>query len=151
MKLWGKVMSGFLLVMAAMFVVVTFIVPPETRLIMATTAVLLLAAGLFGVPALVRFFISFTVDEELLANGAVASATITAVKPTRWRYNRYYPIVNFCLNVELDGAAYPVEIRQAIDPELLAKLAPGGNVRVRIDRLDRSRVAIDTREPIRGI
>ena len=151
MKLWGKVVSGFLLVMAAMFVVVTFIAPPETRLIMATTAILLLAAGLFGVPALVKFFISSTVDEELLANGAVASATITAVKPTRWRYNRYYPIVDFSLNVELDGAAYPVVIRQAIDPELFAKLAPSAIVSVRVDRSDRSKVAIDTREPIRGV
>ena len=151
MKLWGKVMRGFLLVMAAMFVVVTFIVPPETRLIMAVTAILLFAAGLWGVPALVKFFMSLTGDEELLANGIVASAAITTASPTGWRYNRYYPIVKFRLNVEPDGAAYSVDIKQAVDPELLAKLAPGAVVGVRVDRADPNRVLIDTREPIRGI
>jgi len=101
------------------------------------------------VPALVKFFISFTMDEELLANGAAANATITAVTPTRWCYNRYNPILRFRLNVVLDGAAYPVEIKQAIRPDLCATLAPGSNVRVRVDRSDRSKVVIDTREPIR--
>jgi hypothetical protein len=148
MKLWGRVVGGFLLAMAAMFVVVTFVVPSETRLVMAATAVLLAAAGLFGVPALVKFFTSFTVDEELLANGAVARATITAVTPTGWRYNRYYPILKFRLDVELDGAVYPVEIKQATAPELCATLVSGANVCVRVDRSDRSKVVIDTRETI---
>ena len=146
MKLWGRVMSGFMLVMAAVFAVVTFLVPADVRLVMATTAILLMAAGLFGVPALVKFFASFTGDEETLANGAPAYATITAVAPTGWRYNRYYPIVKFRLNVELDGAAYPVEIKQAINPDLCSTLAPGCSVRVRVDRSDRSKVVIDTRE-----
>ena len=72
MKLWEKVMSGFLFAMAVAFFGVTFIAPPELQLIMATTAVFLIAAGLLGVPALVRLFISFTGDEELLADGAAA-------------------------------------------------------------------------------
>ena len=148
MKLWGRVMSGFLLVMAAMFAVITFIVPADVRLIIGTTAFLLLAAGVFGVPALVRLFISLTVDQDLLANGTAANATITAVTPTGWRYNRRYPIIKLRLNVELNGAVYPVEIQQAIDPDLCARLVSGGNVRVRVDRSDRSKVVIDTREPV---
>jgi hypothetical protein len=147
MKLWGKLMSGFLLTMAAAFAVLTVIVP-EARLALAATAVLLAAAGFFGVPALVRLFSSFTGDEDVLANGEAATATITSLSPTGWRYNRYYPIVRFGLSVEAGGERYEAEIRQAIDPEMLAKLAPGVRVGVRVDRSDRSRVVIDTRVPV---
>ena len=147
MKLWGKVVSGMMLVMAAVFAVVAVIVP-EARSASITAVILLLAAALFGVPALVRFFMSFTGDEEVLENGTGGSATITSLKPTRWRYNRYYPIVRFGLSVNC-GAVYPVEIRQAVDPDLLVQLAPGVVVSVRVDQLNRKRVIIDWREPIR--
>ena len=40
----------------------------------------------------------------------------------------HYPIVRFSLNVEASGAAYPVELKQAVDPELIDRLAPGVTV-----------------------
>jgi hypothetical protein len=91
----------------------------------------LTVVALFGVPGLVKVFSSFTGDEEILANGVTGSATITSLKPTGWRYNRQYPIVKFNLNVDAGGAAYPVGIKQAVDPELLRRLAPGVVVTVR--------------------
>lgn len=149
MKLWGRVMSGFMLLMAVTFGVVAAI-GPEKRMIMAATALLLAAAGIFGVPALVAAFTSFTGDEDVLASGVEAQATIVSLKPTGWRYNRYYPIVRFCLDVQSEGGACAVEVRQAIDPNLLPRLAAGTRVRVRVDRSDRSKVVIDTRAPIGG-
>ena len=148
MKLWGKVVSGMMLVMAAVFAVVAVIVP-EARSASIIAVILLLAAALFGVPALVRFFMSFTGDEDVLQNGTQGVATITYLKPTRWRYNRYYPIVSFGLSVNC-GAVYPVDIKQAVDPELLAQLAPGVVVSVRVDHLNRKNVVIDWRQPIRN-
>ena len=89
-----------------------------------------------------------TGDEEVLETGTSGAATITSVQSTRWRYNRTYPVVRFGLRVEASGV-YPVEIKQAVDPETLARLVPGMVVSVRADRLDRKKVVIDWREPVR--
>lgn len=149
MKLWGKVVSAFLFVMAAMFVGMAVVVPDQ-REVSVSTAVLLAMGALFGVPALVRLFMSFTGNEDVLKNGVMASATIMSLSPTGWRYNRYYPIVRFKLNVEQGGMIYLVEIKQAIEPELLEQLALGVVMGVRVDQSDRKQVVIDTRQPIRA-
>ncbi|MEX0805428.1 MAG: DUF3592 domain-containing protein [Candidatus Binatia bacterium] len=149
MRLWGKVVRVMLLVMAAVFAVVA-IVAPQARSESLVVAVLSIVGAFFGVPAVVRFFMSFTGDEEVLANGVAGAATITSLKPTGWRYNRYYPIVRFGLSVEAGGAAYPVEVKQAVDPELLDRLVPGVVVTVRVDRENHKKVVIDWREPIRA-
>lgn len=149
MKLWGKVVSAFLLAMAAMFAGVAVVVPDQ-REVSASTAVLLATGGLFGVPTLVRLFMSFTGDEDVLRNGVSATATILSLAPTGWRYNRYYPIVRFKLSVEHGGMIYTVEIKQAIEPELFEQLAPGVVMGVRVDQSDRKKVVIDTRQPIRA-
>ncbi|MEX2164248.1 MAG: DUF3592 domain-containing protein [Sulfuricaulis sp.] len=147
MKLWGKVASGIALVMAAAMVVIAVVVPEAQWESLAAAAILFVIA-LFGVPALVRLFSSFTGDEEVLVNGMPGSATITALKPTRWRYNRYYPIVRFALSVEARGMAYTVEIKQAVDPELLQRLVPGTMLKVRVDRENHKKVVIDWRGEI---
>jgi hypothetical protein len=145
--MWGKVVRGMMLVIAAVFAAIAAVVP-EARSASMTAVILLLAAALFGVPALVRLFMSFTANEDVLENGTQGVATITSLKPTRWRYNRYYPIVRFGLSVNC-GAVYPVEIRQTVDPNLLSQLAPGVVVGVRVDQSDRKKVVIDWRQPIR--
>ena len=145
MRLWGKVASAALLLIAAVFVVIA-IVQPQERAKFATVAILLAAAALFGVPAFIRWFMSFTGDEDILANGIPGSATITTLEPTGWHFNRYYPIVRLGLRVEAGGAAYPVEIKQIVDPELLERLASGDVVGVRVDRQNHKKVVIDWRE-----
>jgi hypothetical protein len=147
MRFWGKVVSGIMLVMAAVLAVVAMVVP-EARWASGVAAAVVSVVALFGVPAIVRFFSSFTRDEEVLANGFVGSAIIVSLKPTGWHYNRYYPIVKFDLSVEARGAVYPVEVTQAVDPELLQRLSPGDVVAVRVDREKRTKVVIDWREPV---
>ncbi len=149
MKLWGKVASGIMYVIAAIFLIVAVVVPEARRESIAVAAISI-AVALFGIPALVKVFSSFTGDEDILTNGVLGSATITSLEPTGWRYNRQYPIVKFNLNVDAGGAAYQVEIKQAVDPELLERLASGVVVVVRVDRQDHKRVVIDWREPSRG-
>ena len=149
MRLWGKVASGMMFFIAAIFLIVAVVVPEARRESIAVAAISI-AVALFGVPVLVRLFSSFTGDEEILTNGVVGSATITSLEPTGWRFNRYYPIVRFGLSVEAGGAAYPVEIKQAVDPELLERLASGVVVGVRVDRQDHKKVVIDWREPSRA-
>jgi hypothetical protein len=149
MRLWGKVASGMMFFIAAIFLIVAVVVPEARRESIAVAAISI-AVALFGVPVLVRFFSSFTGDEQILANGILGSATITTLEPTGWRFNRYYPIVRFGLSVEAGSAAYPVEIKQAVDPELLERLASGVVVGVRVDRQDHKKVVIDWREPIRA-
>jgi hypothetical protein len=150
MRLWGKVVRVMLLVTAAAFAVVA-IVMPEARREAFGAVILLIVVALFVVPVVIRFFMSFTGDGEVLADGVAGTATITSLKPTGWRYNRANPIVNFSLRAEAGGAAYPVEIKQAVDPELLDRLAPGIIVAVRVDRENHKKVVIDWGEPIRAI
>jgi hypothetical protein len=138
-----------LLVMVVAFALAAIFVP-ENRWEAALAAVLAFVVALVGVPALVRFFSSFTGDEEVLADGIPGSATITSLEPTGWRFNRYYPIIRFGLSVEASGAAYPVELKQTVDPELLDRLAPGVIVAVRVDRENYKKVVIDWQEPIRA-
>lgn len=145
MKLWGKVVSGMMLFMAAIFAAVAIFVP-EARRESAIAAVILITAALLGIPALLRLFMSLTGDEAIIANGVLGSATITSLKPTAWRYNRQYPITRFHLKVEAGGASYPVEIKQAVDPELLQRLVPGMVVKVRVHRENHKKVVIDLAE-----
>jgi Protein of unknown function (DUF3592) len=147
MRLWGKVARSMLLVMVVAFALAAIFVP-ENRWEAALAAVLAFVVALVGVPALVRFFSSFTGDEEVLADGIPGSATITSLAPTRWHFNDY-PIFRFSLTVEASGAAYPVELKQVVDPELLDRLAAGAIVAVRIDRENHRKVVIDWGEPIR--
>jgi hypothetical protein len=148
MRLWGRVASGMLLVMAAVFAAVAVVVP-EARQATAVAVVILVTAALLGVPALVRRFSAFTGDEEVLETGTPGVATITSLKGTGWRFNRYYPIVRFGLNVEAAGV-YTVEIKQAVDPALLTRLSAGTAVAVRVDPTNRTKVVIDWRQPIRS-
>jgi hypothetical protein len=145
LRLWGKVVSGMMLFIAAVFAVIAAVVP-EARSASVIIVLILIALALFGIPALVRLFTSFTGDEEILTSGVAGSATITSLKPTGWRYNRYYPIVRFTLKVEAGGAAYPVEIKQAVDPERLGRFTPGDVIKVRVHRSDHKKVVIDWSE-----
>ncbi len=147
MRLWGKVASGRSLVLAAVFAVVAIFMP-ETRWQALGAVVLLIIVALFGVPVVVRFFLSFTGDEEVLATGVAGTATVSSLDPTRWRVN-HYPVVRFNLSVAAGRAAYPAELKQAVEPELLVRLAPGTIVAVRVDRENHKEVVIDWREPIR--
>lgn len=150
MRLWGKVARGMCVVIGVIFAVVA-VLNPEERNEAAAAAVLMMVVGLFGVPLVVRFFSSFTGDEDVLEHGTPGSATITALEWTRWRYGRTHPIVRFALSVDLGGVRYPVTIKQAVDPELFPRLTPGAVLAVRVDATKRDKVVIDWREPVRGL
>lgn len=143
MNLWGKVVSGALLVFAVVFAGIGLYVP-EARAASLGAAAICAAVALLGVPLVVRAFMSFTGDEDVLAHGLPETATLTTIDPTGWRYNRYYPIVRFGLRVQTDGAA--VTIKQAVRPNVLARLAPGAILNVRVAASDRRRIVIDWRE-----
>lgn len=145
MRLWGKVMSGSLLVFAAVFAGVGLAVP-EARGPCLAAAAGCIAVALLGVPLVVRTFMSFTGDEHVLEHGLPETATIMTIQPTGWRYNRYYPIVRFGLRTQSDGVA--VTIKQAVRPDVLGRLAPGTIINVRVDSSDRRRVVIDWREQV---
>lgn len=145
MRLWGRVVSGIMVFIAAVFAGVAMLVP-EARRESVIAAVILVVTALLGIPALLRLLMTLIGDEELLATGAPGSATITSLAPTGWRYNRRYPITRFRLQVEAGGSSYPVDIRQAVDPDVLRRLAPGTVVKVRVHRDDPRKVAIDLAE-----
>jgi hypothetical protein len=143
MRLWGKVMSGSLLVFAAVFAGVGFVVP-EARAACFGAAAVCAAAALLGVPLVVRAFMSITGDEDVLEHGLPETATIMRIEPTGWRYNRRYPIVRVGLRMQSDGAA--VTIKQAVRPDVLPRLVPGAILNVRVASSDRRRVVIDWRD-----
>ena len=150
MRLWGKVVSAAFLAIAVVFLVVGVMVPEAQTAALAGAAISV-AVALVGVPMLVRLFMSITGDEQLLENGTPGLATITMLQPTGWRYNRVYPVVRFGLSVEFSGIVYPVETKQAVAPDVLARLAPGAVVGVRVDPTDNNRVVIDWSQPIKGM
>ena len=143
MRLWGKLISGSLLVFAAVFVGVGLF-EPKARGASLGAAALCVAAALLGVPLVVRAFMSITGDEDLLKHGLPETAIIMTIESTGWRYNRYYPIVRFAVRMQADGAT--VTIKQAVRPDVLRGLAPGGIVNVRVAGSDRRRVVIDWRD-----
>jgi hypothetical protein len=146
LKLWGKAARAMAFVIAAICAVVALFMH-ESRRDALIAAAILAALALFGIPALVRLFSSFTGDEEVLENGIAGSATIASLNETWLRFNDA-PVVRFSLSVEAGGAAYPVEIKQAVEPELLERLSPGSVVAVRVGRENHKKVVIDWREPI---
>jgi hypothetical protein len=118
MRLWGKVAKIALLLMAAGCALMAMFMP-EDRWQASLAAIVAIVVAVFGVPALVRLFSSFSGDEEVLANGVAGSATITALAPTRWHFNDY-PIFRFSLSVEASGASYPV-----VDPKTDIEIVDG--------------------------
>ena len=143
MRLWGRVVSGSLLVFAAVFAVAgLFVMQARTACLVA--AAVSAAAALLGVPLVVRTFMSIAGDEDVLEHGLRETATIITLEPTGWRYNRYYPIVRFVVRMQADEIA--VTIRQGVRPDVLGKLSPGAIVNVRVASSDRRRVVIDWRD-----
>ena len=147
MRLWGKVVSGSLVLFAAVFGVVA-IAEPHGRGAALAAAAICLAVGLVGVPWLVRLFLSLAGDDQLLATGIPDRAAIQSLRATGWRYNRVYPIVQFQLQLAGDGSI--VTLRQAVDPQRLRELSAGQTVGVRVDPVDRRRLVIDWQEPVQG-
>lgn len=62
MRLWGKVVSGYLLAIAVVFAAVAITVPEARVAALAAAAISLLVARI-GVPFLVETFITITGDE----------------------------------------------------------------------------------------
>jgi hypothetical protein len=80
--------------------------------------------------------------QHLMANGRVASATITAVRDTGMTVNDN-PTVELDLSVALDGdAPYAVTHRQTISRIAIPSFQPGATVPVRVDPADRSSLMI---------
>jgi hypothetical protein len=80
--------------------------------------------------------------QHLMANGRVASATITAVRDTGMTINDN-PTVELDLSVVLDGAdPYAVTHRQTISRIAIPSFQPGATVPVRVDPADRSSLMI---------
>jgi hypothetical protein len=140
--LWGKVFRAALLVFAAVFTIVAMTVERARGEALLVAAVLA-AAAVVGVPLLLRGFAALAGDERLLADGRETRAEILRLQPTRWRFNRYYPVVRFELRIE--GDVNPVEVRQAVDPRRLSELQVGDALTVRVDPEDRRRAVIDWR------
>jgi hypothetical protein len=148
MRLWGRVVGGSLFLFAAIFLL-TGLLSAEARVACLLAAALSAAAG-FGAPQLARLFESFTGDEGLLAGGIAARATLTAVEPIGWIYQRRLPIVRFGLQLTTESGARNATLRQVVASEFLARLAPGCTVGVRFDALHPERLVIDWRLPVEG-
>jgi hypothetical protein len=149
LRLWGKLVSAIFLIAASVFVVVGVLVPPARIAVMLAAAISLFVA-LVGAPWLVRVFSTFTGDEAVLQGGVPATAAISKLQPTRWSFGRYSPIVRFELMVNPPKGREVIEILQAVEPKLLARLKPGVVVAIRLDPANSSRAAIDWREPVAG-
>jgi hypothetical protein len=148
MRLWGKIAKIGLLVIGGVFAIMAVFMP-EQRWEALLAVGLVVALSLFGVPALVRLFSLFTGDEEVLSTGIPGSAAVTSIAPTWLTFNDC-PVVRFGLTVEASGASYPIDLKQAVDPEVLDRLAPGAIVSVRVDRQNHKKVVIDWGEAIRS-
>jgi hypothetical protein len=74
--------------------------------------------------------------QYLMANGRVASATITAIRDTGMTINDN-PTIELDLAVVVDGAApYAVTHRQTISRIAIPSFQPGATVPVRVDPVD---------------
>jgi hypothetical protein len=80
--------------------------------------------------------------QHLMANGRVASATITAVRDTGVTINDN-PTVELDLSVAVDGSEpYAVTHRQTISRIAIPSFQPGATVPVRVDPADRTSLMI---------
>ena len=80
--------------------------------------------------------------QHLMANGRVASATITAIRDTGMTINDN-PTVELDLSVAVDGTEpYAVTHRQTISRIAIPSFQPGATVPVRVDPADRTSLMI---------
>jgi hypothetical protein len=144
MESWGRVVRALLVALAIGFAALGLSVA-EARAAGLVASALCLAAGLAGVPALLRLLRSFLGDERLLESGVPGTATLLALRPTGWLFNRRDPVVRLELRVNgADGP--PLVLHQLVPAALLPRLAPGSQVRVCSHVSDPRQVVLDWRQ-----
>lgn len=114
----------------------------------ATSGIILgiaITGGTFLILACVAlpFLIAAKRARKLLATGIPAQAVVESMTDTGMTVNGQ-PVVNFALNVRLDGGeTYRVTHRQSLPRIPMGIVVPGVTVPVKVDRERRERVRID--------
>ena len=140
-SVWLLITGIFELLLAAFFIVLGLIIPEVTFGFLLTGVIL----GLVGVGLLVwgmNARARYAEAQRIKQTGRQGQATITGLGQTGvWINNN--PQVELNLLVDVDGARYPVTLREVVPQVLLGRLTSGSPLPVKVDRVNPSNVVIE--------
>ena len=113
----------------------------------AMTLIIILVSALFSIVLIVvvlKYASTMMGDSKVLDAGVPGQAVVMSLEPTGTVINDLYYVCNVGLRVTLPAqATYDVMIKQSVPLHAMSRVDPGRTVGVKVDPVDRTKVAID--------
>ena len=121
---------------------------------MGMTLVIIIVSALFSIVLIVvvvKYASTMMGDSKVLDSGVPGQAVVMSLEPTGTVINDMYYVCNIGLRVSLPAqAAYDVIIKQSVPLHAMSRVDPGRSVGVKVDPVDRTKVAIDWNMAVAG-
>src|SRR5689334_73374 len=118
------------------------------------TLIIIIASALFSIVLIVvvfKYASNMMGDSKVLDAGVPGQGVVMSLQPTGTVINDMYYVCNIGLRVSLPAQApYDVMIKQSVPLHAMGRVDPGKTVAVKVDPIDRTKVAIDWNVVVTG-
>jgi hypothetical protein len=118
------------------------------------TLIIIIASAVFSIVIIVvvfKYASNMMGDSKVLDAGVPGQGMVMSLQPTGTVINDMYYVCNIGLRVQLPAqAAYDVMIKQSVPLHAMGRVDPGKTVAVKVDPVDRTKVAIDWNVVVTG-
>ena len=120
----------------------------------AMTLIIIIASAVFSIVIIVvvfKYASNMMGDSKVLDAGVPGQGMVMSLEPTGTVINDMYYVCNIGLRVQLPAQApYDVMIKQSVPLHAMGRVDPGKTVAVKVDPVDRTKVAIDWNVVVTG-
>ena len=120
----------------------------------AMTLIIIIASAVFSIVIIVvvfKYASNMMGDSKVLDAGVPGQGMVMSLEPTGTVINDMYYVCNIGLRVQLPAQApYDVMIKQSVPLHAMGRVNPGKTVAVKVDPVDRTKVAIDWNVVVTG-
>lgn len=118
------------------------------------TLIIIIASAVFSIVIIVvvfKYASNMMGDSKVLDAGVPGQGMVMSLEPTGTVINDMYYVCNIGLRVQLPAQApYDVMIKQSVPLHAMGRVDPGKTVAVKVDPVDRTKVAIDWNVVVTG-
>jgi hypothetical protein len=118
------------------------------------TLIIIIASAVFSIVIIIvvfKYASNMMGDSKVLDAGIPGQGMVMSLEPTGTVINDMYYVCNIGLRVTLPAQApYDVMVKQSVPLHAMARVDPGRTVAVKVDPVDRTKVAIDFNTVVTG-
>jgi hypothetical protein len=118
------------------------------------TLIIIIGSAVFSIVLIIvvfKYASSMMGDSKVLDSGVPGQAVVMSLEPTGTVINDMYYVCNIGLRVQLPAQApFDVIVKQSVPLHAMARVDPGRTVAVKVDPVDRTKVAIDFNTVVTG-